>query len=179
MNNHTPTVVVVETSPRADSVSSAASRAVAELLKVAGVTVIRAAQRELPFEPAGLDADAYPAALIDFVANVAAADAVVLAVPVHRAAVAGLARNLVEHLRDVLPGKIVLPLVAAGSERSTLAAQAFQADLLLNFDCRAMRAVLLSPGADSDEVNGRLTASVAQLCATLGTSVPTSRTRPP
>jgi NAD(P)H-dependent FMN reductase len=96
------------------------------------------------------------------------ADAVVLAVPVHRYAVAGLARNVVELLGDAIKGKLVLPIVAAGSRRSTLVAQAFQADLLLNFNCRAMRAVLVSPDVDVEELDRRISQAAEQVCSELG-----------
>ncbi|HTA06712.1 MAG TPA: NAD(P)H-dependent oxidoreductase [Solirubrobacteraceae bacterium] len=168
MDSCSKTILVIETSPRKESASSTAAASVARMLARSCADVVRASQRELPFVPAGLDYGDYPAEIGKLIGAVDDADAVVLAVPVHRYAVAGLARNVVELLGDAIKGKLVLPIVAAGSRRSTLVAQAFQADLLLNFNCRAMRAVLVSPDVDVEELDRRISQAAEQVCSELG-----------
>lgn len=160
-------ILILETSPREQSASSMAAASVARIFIASRAEVVRASQREFPFVPAGLDDDDYPAEIGELIRAADDADAIVLAVPVHRYAVAGLARNVVELIRDAIEGKLVLPIVAAGSRRSTLVAQAFQADLLLNFNCRAMRAVLVSPDADAEEMDQRISQAAEQLYSEL------------
>jgi NAD(P)H-dependent FMN reductase len=161
-------ILVVQSSPREESVSSTAAGFVATTLEAEGFVIRYVDQRLLPFVPAGLSDDAYPAEIRATLTIAERASAIVLAVPVHRSAVAGVSRNLVELLRDGIEGKLVLPLVAAGSLRSTLAAQAFQADLLLNFRCEVLRAVLLSPDVDEADLKSRLITAVREFVARAG-----------
>src|SRR4051794_16024936 len=128
-----PRAFIFTASPREDSLSAHWASKVAEHLETAGISVFQVSQRALPLVPAGLESFEYPDAIHDVLAIAGEADIVVLAAPVQRAAVAGVARNAVELLRSAIEGKPLLPVIAAGSQRSHLAAEAFRADLFVNF----------------------------------------------
>ncbi len=151
-----PLVLVFEASPRLDSRSTYWATHLVELLTARGVTVSRAAQRLLPLVPAGVDEADYPGEVRAVLRVAERADAIVLAAPVHRNAVSGVARNAIELLRDGIESKPVLPLIAAGSQRAHLAAEALRGDLFLNFGCVPLRPVVASDDVDLGEMASRV-----------------------
>jgi NAD(P)H-dependent FMN reductase len=155
-------VAVVGLSPRIGS-SWQACRTVQQLFRALEVEVECVTTAGLPVVPAGLDDILVPASVERVLTAVRRADATVLGVPVHRSAVAGVARNWVELLREGLADKPVLPIVSAGSARAQLAAEAFRADLWSNFSARPTRSVLVTPELAQDELVVRLGDAVVTL----------------
>jgi SsuE family FMN reductase len=113
-------VVTLAGSPAQNSASQALLRHVERRVQVAGHRVHRIDLRDLP--PAALLSGQFEApGLTEAIAAVAAADGVVLATPVYKAAYSGLLKTFL----DVLPqyafaGKPVLPLVTGGSPAHVL-----------------------------------------------------------
>lgn len=92
----------------------------ARLSRDGGHEVRHLAVRELPPGPL-LAADTTDAALASAVAEVAAADAVVVGTPVYKAAYSGLLKTFLDLLpQAALAGKQVLPLVTGGSTAHVL-----------------------------------------------------------
>src|SRR3954468_9149378 len=80
-----------------------------------------AAVRALPAEPL-LRADTSHPVIIDVIEQVAAADAVIVASPIYKAAYSGALKALLDLLPQyALAGKVVLPLVTGGSPAHVLA----------------------------------------------------------
>src|SRR6478735_63246 len=113
-------VVTLAGSPAQQSSSQALLRHVERRLQVVGHDVHRIDLRELPAADL-LSGQVEAPGLADAIAAVAAADGVVLATPVYKAAYSGLLKAFL----DVLPqyafaGKPVLPLVTGGSPAHVL-----------------------------------------------------------
>jgi NAD(P)H-dependent FMN reductase len=163
-----PSVVVVGLSPRIGA-SHQACEAASVLLIERGADVSFRSTVGMPLVAAGLEdvnGYTYPATVSDLVAELSLADGVVLGAAIHRAAVAGISRNWVEVLRTGLAGKPILPIVAAGSIRAQLAAEAFRTDLWQNFDARPLSPVVVT--YQDTKVKERLVRSVDGLVAALG-----------
>lgn len=128
-------VLVLTGSPSATSRTAALAESVAARLAEAHeVRTVRL--RELP--PAALlAADTSCAEIADVVQALAAADGVVVATPIYKAAYSGLLKTLLDLLpQTALAGKAVLPLMTGGTPAHVLA---------LDY---ALRPVLSSLGAD-------------------------------
>lgn len=163
-------VALVSLSPRVGTCHAVCSGLARELTSV-GVASTFVPTHELHLAPAGMDkvpGFSYSNGLIHLMETVASADAVILGAPVHKNAVAGWARNLVEIMRLGLAEKPVLPIVAAGSVRAHLAGSDFRSDLHVNFDAVALPAVVVSPDVRADQIRIRITASVADLLSRIG-----------
>ncbi|WP_032917714.1 NADPH-dependent FMN reductase [Streptomyces rimosus] len=116
-----PTIMAVSGSPSPASFTQEVLALTARRLRAAGHRVDTLAVRDLPAE-ALLGADTGHPAIADAVARLAAADAVVLATPVYKAAYSGLLKAFLDLLPQyALEGKVVLPLASGGSPAHTLA----------------------------------------------------------
>jgi NAD(P)H-dependent FMN reductase len=169
-----PRVAILSLSPRVGR-SFLACRQAVRILEDAAVSATFASTVDVPLVAAGLDdvpGHTLPAEVTALADLLGDANAVVVGAPVHRSAVAGISRNWIELLRAGLVTKPVLPLVAAGSVRAHLAATAFQSDLLLNFETRAMAPVVLTPELSDDEVEQRLVAALGDLVSTATAALP-------
>ncbi len=113
-------VVTLAGSPAQNSASQALLRHVERRLQVAGHRVHRIDLRDLP--PADLLSGKVEApGLAEAIAAVAAADGVVLATPVYKAAYSGLLKTFLDALPQyAFAGKPVLPLVTGGSPAHVL-----------------------------------------------------------
>lgn len=131
-----PSILVLSGSPSATSRTAALAEHVAERLRAHGHTTRSVRVRDLPAQPLQL-ADTTDPAIAAFVATVAAADAVVVASPVFKAAYSGLLKLALDLLPQLaLAGKTVLPVVTGGTTAHVLAID------------YALRPVLSSLGAD-------------------------------
>lgn len=146
-----PCVVLLRTSPRPQSASFEHAVRLGELVRQAGGRAVVVDTSILP--PCIAAAETLPDAWAEVAGVVGAADAVVVACPVHRQAVSGWTRNCVEVLRSELDGKPMIVIAAAGSPRGHIAGEAFVADLLVNFGAEARPApIVVTPDAtDLDE----------------------------
>lgn len=163
-------VVLVSLSPRVGT-CHAVCRVLARELTYVGVASTFLPTHELSIAPAGMDkvqGFSYPNGLIHLIESVAAADAVILGAPVHKNAVAGWSRNLVEIMRIGLADKPVLPIVAAGSVRAHLAGSDFRSDLHVNFEAVALPAIVVSPDVPADQIRMRMNAAVSDLLSRIG-----------
>jgi NAD(P)H-dependent FMN reductase len=124
-----------------------------------GATVSFCSTVDMPLVPSGMDdvvGFSYPKEITDVAEVVRSADAVVLGVPVQQSAVSGVARNWVELFRSEIEGKPVLPVVAAGSDRSHLAAVQFQAELFTHFGAAPVKPVVVTSATPLAEILDRL-----------------------
>lgn len=163
-----PDVLLLKTSPRRESRSALCAERAADRLRSRGVRVVSFWQRELPLVPADTRADAYPGEIRRLLDVASTVRGVILACPVQKNAISGATRNAVELIRDGLVGKPVLPVVAAGSQRGHLAAEALRADLFVNFEAAPLRAVVTSPDIDELDVARRIDDAVDAFIPTLG-----------
>lgn len=157
------TVLVLKTSPRAESRSARAADTLAARLEAGGLRVEVAEQRMLPLVAAGLERDDYPAAIRELAGQADRAAAIVVAAPVHRGAISGVARNLLELLRDGLAGKPALGIVAAGSARAHLVGNTLRSDLFLNFDAMSHRPIIVTPQDEPTALEARIEAAAIAL----------------
>jgi FMN reductase len=128
-------VIALTGSPSARSRTAALSEHIASRLKAAGHRVETVRVRDLPAD-ALLAADAKNPAIAEVVAAIAAADGLVVASPVYKAAYSGVLKTLLDLLpQHALTGKVVLPVVTGGTQVHVLA---------LDY---ALRPVLTSLGA--------------------------------
>lgn len=129
-------ILVLSGSPSPTSRTAALADHVGARLRTHGHTVDSVRVRDLPVEPLAL-ADTTDAAIARVVASVAAADGVVVASPVFKAAYSGLLKLLLDLLPQfALAGKVVLPVVTGGTPAHVLAID------------YALRPVLSSLGSD-------------------------------
>jgi FMN reductase len=129
-------ILVVSGSPSVTSRTAALADHLAGRLRTQGHTVTSIRVRDLPAEPLTL-ADATHPAIAAAVTAVSAADGVVVASPVFKAAYSGLLKLLLDLLPQfALTGKVVLPVVTGGSSAHVLTID------------YALRPVLSSLGAD-------------------------------
>ncbi|MEL7988882.1 NADPH-dependent FMN reductase [Streptomyces albidoflavus] len=130
------TVLSISGSPSATSRTARLARHLDAKLTAAGHQVVPLDVRTLPAEPL-LGADFSHPAIVEATAQLAAADGVIVATPVYKAAYSGLLKALLDLFPQYgLSGKTVLPLVTGGSTAHVLA---------LDY---ALRPVLSSMGAD-------------------------------
>lgn len=117
-----PTVLLIAGSPSAPSRSAALLDAVHQRLALrAGLHVVRLNIRDLPAE-ALLLADWGHPAIVKALAQVAQADALVIATPVYKAAYSGMLKVFLDLLpQTALKHKTVLPLATGGSPHHMLA----------------------------------------------------------
>ena len=117
-----PTVLLMAGSPSAPSRSAALLDAVHQRLALrAGLHVVRLNIRDLPAE-ALLLADWGHPAIVKALAQVAQADALVIATPVYKAAYSGVLKVFLDLLpQTALKHKTVLPLATGGSPHHMLA----------------------------------------------------------
>jgi len=116
-----PSILVLSASPSIESRTAALSDHLAQRLRQGGHQVRIRLVRELP--PAALLAgDVTEAAIAEVVGEIAAADGVVVASPVFKAAYSGLLKTLLDLLPQfALAGKVVLPVLTGGSPAHVLA----------------------------------------------------------
>jgi len=115
------TVILLGGSPSPQSSCSRLLQHLGERLAVHGCRTLRLEVRELP-GTALLRMDANEAELARALAQVAAADAVVVATPIYKAAYTGMLKLFLDLLpQDGLQGKVVLPLATGGSQSHMLA----------------------------------------------------------
>lgn len=130
------TLIVLSGSPSSTSRTAALSDHLAERLRGHDHTVTSVRVRDLPAH-ALLHADATHPEIAAVAADIAAADGVVVASPVYKAAYSGLLKTLLDLLPQfALAGKVVLPVVTGGTPAHVLAID------------YALRPVLSSLGAD-------------------------------
>ena len=140
-----PTLVIVETSPREESVSRRTARRAAGMAEDFGLESVCIDLRRLA--PVAAAADAPAPEWRQVAAVVAQADGLLIAAPVHRSQLSGATRNMVEELRASVADKPTVVLAAAGSRAATVAAEQFVADLFVNFSVDVRRQpVLVYPG---------------------------------
>ncbi|MDP9898788.1 NADPH-dependent FMN reductase [Variovorax ginsengisoli] len=115
------TVLLIAGSPSAPSRSTALLESVGERLARRGAAIDRLWIRDLPAQPL-LHAQWSHPAIERAIAQVAAAQVVVVATPVYKAAYAGILKVFLDLLaQDGLRGKTVLPLATGGSPHHMLA----------------------------------------------------------
>jgi FMN reductase len=115
------TVLTLSGSPSPNSRSARLLDHAAAQLRSRGLATRRIAVRELPAD-ALLGARLDDATLAAAIAEVAQAQAIVLATPVYKAAYSGLLKSFLDLLpQDGLSGKLVLPLATGGSQAHLLA----------------------------------------------------------
>lgn len=114
-------ILVLSGSPSATSRTAALTDHLADRLRDDGHAVRTVRVRDLP--PAALlAADSQDPAIADVVDALLAADGVVVASPVYKAAYSGLLKTLLDLLPQfALAGKVVLPVVTGGSPAHVLA----------------------------------------------------------
>jgi FMN reductase len=114
-------VIVLSGSPSARSRTAALCDHIALRLQAAGHTVRAVRVRDLPAE-ALLTADAANPAIAEVLAAIDAADGLVAASPVYKAAYSGVLKTLLDLLpQHALAGKVVLPVVTGGTPVHLLA----------------------------------------------------------
>jgi FMN reductase len=114
-------ILLLGGSPSPQSGSARLLQHIGERLALHGHRSSRIHVRELP-AAALLHADAGDAAIARALALVSAADAVVVATPVYKAAYTGILKAFLDLLpQDGLAGKLVLPLATGGSQSHMLA----------------------------------------------------------
>jgi len=164
-------ILVVSCSLNADSRSAVLAEYAAAHLREAGVEVEALDLRalDLPFCDAG---PAYGHADTHRVQRaVAAADAILLAVPIYNYDVNAAAKNLVELTGKAWSGKVVGFCCAAGGRGSFMSVMSLANSLMLDFRCLIVPRFVYVTGRDFDE-HGNAAPDVAQrvgeLCAELG-----------
>jgi FMN reductase len=114
-------VIALTGSPSARSRTAALSEHIALRLQAAGHEVGTVRVRDLPAD-ALLAADAANPAIAEVVAAIEAADGLVVASPVYKAAYSGVLKILLDLLpQHALAGKVVLPVVTGGTPVHLLA----------------------------------------------------------
>ena len=115
------TVLLIAGSPTSPSRSTALLESVGERLARRGADIDRLVIRDLPAQPLLLAQWDHPV-IERAIAQVARAQAVVVATPVYKAAYAGVLKVFLDLLaQDALKGKTVLPLATGGSPHHMLA----------------------------------------------------------
>ncbi|QFU90595.1 NADPH-dependent FMN reductase [Amycolatopsis sp. YIM 10] len=114
-------ILVLSGSPSATSRTAALSDHLADRLRAHGHAVGAVRVRDLPAEPLAHGHAADPA-IAEVVGAIAAADGLVVASPVYKAAYSGLLKLLLDLLPQfALAGKVVLPVVTGGTTAHVLA----------------------------------------------------------
>lgn len=151
-----PHSVLALSTSRADGRSTAALKQLAGEAAARGADVTSVVARDLPLVFPDQDAATFPDAVRRVVDLAKAVDVIAIGMPVFRAEVAGFTRHWVELLRDGVKGTVVVPIVAAGSARSTLVGNTVRADLIVNFDARPTAAIVVSPELEDAELTIRI-----------------------
>lgn len=113
-------ILLLGGSPSHPSGSARLLQHIGQRLALHGHRTGRLQVRELPAE-ALLHADISDAAIAEALAQVAAADAIVIATPVYKASYTGILKAFLDLLpQDGLAGKVVLPLATGGSQSHML-----------------------------------------------------------
>jgi FMN reductase len=142
-------VLLLGGSPSAPSTTWRLQQLVGERLALLGYRTIALQVRELPAQ-ALLRADLKDPAILDALAQVAQADAIVVATPVYQASFTGLLKAFLDLLpQDGLAGKLVLPLATGGSQSHMLALDYALRPVLASL---APRYILPSIYATSDQL---------------------------
>jgi FMN reductase len=116
-----PDIVILAGSPSLTSRTVALTEHLAELLRADGHRIRLVRIRELPAE-ALLGADTGDPAIAEVLGAIAAADGVVVASGVYKAAYSGVLKTLLDLLPGAaLAGKVVLPILIGGAPVHTLA----------------------------------------------------------
>ncbi|MEU6285553.1 NADPH-dependent FMN reductase [Streptomyces sp. NPDC047028] len=179
-----PTILAVSGSPSVGSFTHEVLGVAADGLVAAGCRVETLVVRELP-AAALLSGDTGDPELRDALRRVAAADAVVVATPVYKAAYSGLLKAFLDVLPQyALRGKPVLPLASGGSMAHALALDYGLRPVLASMRPAAITDAVFVPAdtAHTDPVTGarrpgpaaleRLDEAVAQLTALLAAPAP-------
>lgn len=115
------TVLLLGASPSSPSTTWRLQQLVGERLAALGHRTVALQVRELPAH-ALLRADVKDPAILDALARVRDADAVVVGTPIHKASFSGVLKAFLDVLpQDGLAGKLVLPLATGGSQSHLLA----------------------------------------------------------
>ncbi|MGW5050397.1 NADPH-dependent FMN reductase [Actinokineospora sp. NPDC004072] len=115
-----PSILVLSGSPSETSRTAALGEYAAARLRAGGHLVRTVRVRDLPAVPL-LSADTAHPAIADVLAAVEAADALVIATPVYKAAYSGLLKSLLDLLpQAALAGKSVLPVATGGTTAHVL-----------------------------------------------------------
>ena len=129
-------VLLIGGSPSATSGSTRLLHHIGERLASQGHLCSRLQVRDLPAE-ALLHADFTDAAIQRALEQVAAADAIVIATPVYKAAYSGILKAFLDLLpQDGLQGKLVLPIATGGSQSHLLALDYALRPVLASLDAR-------------------------------------------
>jgi FMN reductase len=147
--DHIMRILLLGGSPSMQSSSSRLLRHVGERLALQGFPLTQVEARELP-AAALLGADSAEPHIARALAAVAAADALVIATPVYKAAYTGLLKAFLDLLpQDGLAGKLVLPLATGGSQSHMLALDYALRPVLASL---APRSILPSIYATADQL---------------------------
>lgn len=166
-------ILLLGGSPAVPSTTGRLLQHVGERLASLGHATSRLDVRDLPAQ-ALLQADANNPALRAALAQVAAADAVVIGTPVYKASFSGALKTFLDLLpQDGLAGKVVLPIATGGSQSHLLALDyalrpvlhALESQLVLTSIYATSHQVQWSEGgvALAPEIATRVTAGVAAL----------------
>lgn len=129
-------VLLIGGSPSPTSGGTRLLHHIGERLTSHGHQCSRLQVRDLPAE-ALLHADFKDAAIQRALAQVAAADAIVIATPVYKAAYSGILKAFLDLLpQDGLAGKMVLPIATGGSQSHLLALDYALRPVLASLDAR-------------------------------------------
>jgi FMN reductase len=133
---NTMSVLLIGGSPSPTSSGSRLLHHIGDRLASHGHQCSRLHVRDLPAE-ALLHADLADAAIVRALAQVAAADAIVIATPVYKAAYSGILKAFLDLLpQDGLRDKLVLPIATGGSQSHLLALDYALRPVLASLDAR-------------------------------------------
>jgi FMN reductase len=142
-------VLLLGGSPSPNSSTSRLLLHIGERLALHGQRLVHVEARELPPGPL-LGADSAEPEIARALAQLAQADAVVVATPVYKAAYTGLLKAFLDLLpQDALAGKLVLPLATGGSQSHMLALDYALRPVLASMSARF---ILPSIYASSDQL---------------------------
>ena len=128
------TILVLSCSLNPGSNSNVLAVSVGDELRKLGVTVEAVDLREHPM-PLCDGESCDNASIAQLKQHIAAADAILMAVPVYNYDVNAAAKNLVEHTGKAWEGKIVGFLAAAGGQASYMSVMSLANSLMLDFRC--------------------------------------------
>ncbi len=166
---HAPKRVLVLSTSRDGGRSSTVLDQIAVEAEAIGADVKQLDARALPAVFADQEPATFPSAVAEAVDLARSADVIIIGGPVFRSAVSGFTRHVFEVLRDGLDGAVVVPILGAGSARSTLVGDNVRADLILNFGARSPAAIVVSPDLDGEDltirISGVLSTALALACS--------------
>lgn len=168
------TVLTITGSPAIVSRSSFLVEALEHQLGEAGISTRSLTVRDLPAQDL-LHARFDSPAIVDVIKQFAAADAVVIATPIYKAAYSGILKALLDLLpQTALQGKVVLPLATGGSPAHFLAVDYALKPVLSALGARYVLSTVYATDGQiagdavsgyrlSDEVDKRLQTAAGQL----------------